>query len=83
MDTILLLIFFCFEILQVIIVFGFFSVGKTTLADTLVASNGIISQKMAGKVKFVLLLIVRVYIVNLLVFYHQFSKVIVYSVASL
>lgn len=25
--------------------------GKTTLADTLVASNGIISQRMAGKVR--------------------------------
>ncbi len=26
--------------------------GKTTLADSLIASNGIISSKLAGKVKF-------------------------------
>ena len=41
-------------------VFGFFHylfhsksyfVGKTTIADALVASNGIISQRMAGKVR--------------------------------
>ena len=28
-------------------------VGKTTIADALVASNGIISQRMAGKVRLV------------------------------
>ena len=29
---------------------GYYISGKTTLADALVASNGIISQRMAGKV---------------------------------
>lgn len=31
-------------------VLHFLFLGKTTLADALVASNGIISQRMAGKV---------------------------------
>ena len=35
------------------IVFCLFSKGKTTIADVLVASNGIISQRLAGKVRFI------------------------------
>jgi len=40
------------------------SVGKTTLADALLASNGIISQRLAGKVntsKLTALLFVKTY----------------------
>jgi len=35
------------------IVLCLFSKGKTTIADALVASNGIISQRLAGKVRFI------------------------------
>lgn len=36
--------------------------GKTTLADSLVASNGIISQKMAGKLRYVYMFSVHKYV---------------------
>lgn len=40
--------------------------GKTTLADSLVASNGIISQRMAGLLLLLLLLSLSLYCFNLM-----------------